>query len=372
MNTHLASAFLPMLLAAHACPADAGRLSPALRRTWHSYLRTYLQDDGRVMDLSDERVTTSEGQAYALVRAAWMDDRPTLDLLLRWTRNNLQHGDPGRLPAWRWGRRKDNTWGILDENSATDADEWMAYALLIAAQRYHAPAYHDQALSLLAQIWDVEVMDVGGRLLPLPGPWARGKDPVPLNPSYLLMFAWRSFALADPSHPWASLIDPSYALLAELMADDQLPPDWVYLSASTGERMPAGTDKSAPDLFAFDAMRIPWTLAAEVRFYDDPRARHLLVTFARLGTWWRSHGSIACRMRADGSPAADGEHVALYGALLPAWGMARPEDADALFEDEIAPRRGIWGRNNDYYGQNWAWLGVALWSGLAVPPESLP
>ena len=62
----------------------------------------------------------------------------------------------------------------------------------------------------------------------------------------------------------------------------------------------------------------------------------------------------------------------MYGSLLPAWDlMASPGDAMQLYEQEIASTRQPWGwgESDDYYSQNWVWFGVALWNGLARPPE---
>ena len=368
MRKALALAGLLLLSRDGLADRESKCASRALQRTWRGYLDRYVQADGRVIDPQSDQSTTSEGQAYALVRAAWIGDRARFDTLLGWTRDNLQHGDPAGLPAWHWGHRPDGSWGILDENSASDADQWMAYALLEAADRWDAPVYRAQAVSLLARIWDSEIADVGGRLLPLLGAWARGMDPVPINPSYLLPFAWRSFAAEDSAHPWASLVDPAYGLLAELMAGDLLPPDWIYLSATTGERMATSPDRPDANLYGYEAMRIPWTLAAEVAFYDEPRARHLLVAFARLGARWHRLGILSSPMQIDGQATGQRESLALYGALLPAWAAARPEYVVPLYEAEVRPTGRVWGKTDDYYGQNWAWLGVALWTGLARAP----
>ncbi len=352
-------------------PAERRPNERALRGAWEDYARSFVQADGRVIDPSSEGASTSEGQAYAMVRAVWANDEKRFDSVRTWTRNNLQRGDPARLPAWKWGKRADGSWGILDENPASDADQLIAWSLLIAAERWLRPELADEARGLLARIWQEEVAEVlGGRWL-LPGPWAAAGRTVVLNPSYFMPFAWRDFAVADPERDWQSLIDPAYTMLASLMAAGRLPPDWVYFSAEDGVREAPPPERADADHYGYEAMRIPWNLAADVIFHDESRARHLLVNFADLGRGWRRSGLIPARMRVDGEPMEAYEHPALYGALLPAWGLVRPEDAPALYANELMPLRSAhgYGGAREYYGQNWVWLGIALWSGQAFTPH---
>lgn len=379
----LAASALVLVLGLAAGPLEAGAHPPresAMRRdvarAWRAYSRRFIQRDGRVVDWGDGGVTTSEGQAYALVRAAWADDRRTFDRVLVWTRDNLQGGDGAALPAWRWGER-DGAWGVLDPNPAADADVWMAYALLLAAQRWEEPRYRAQARGLLAAIWDQEVGEVGPWTLLLPGPWAVGQTPVRLNPSYLLPFAFRSFAAVDPERDWMALVDGSYGLLEALMPLGALPPDWVHLDPETAARTddPPGAPEHSAD-HGYEAFRVAWTLAADARWHDEPRARALLMAYADLGMRYDREGRLAAIVDAGGAPLTAYDSPGFYGSLLAAWGETRPAAAAALFRREIAPLSKMWGHGgwggpDDYYGQNWTWLGVAFWVGVANPPEGL-
>jgi endo-1,4-beta-D-glucanase Y len=76
---------------------------PMLVRAWQSYKDRFIED-GRIVNPKDDRVTTSEGQAYALLQAVYMDDRATFDQVWSWTKTHLQVRDDGLL-AWRWGKR---------------------------------------------------------------------------------------------------------------------------------------------------------------------------------------------------------------------------------------------------------------------------
>jgi endoglucanase len=359
-----------MILAAHMLlwvGLAAGAPAPAaVRAEWGPYVATFIQSDGRVIDRAGDDVSTSEGQAYALVRAAWCDDRATFEQVLRWTRDNLQGGDPVRLPAWRWGRRADGTWGVLDANSASDADQWMAWALVLAADRWRVPAWHEQALGLLQRIWDEETEQAGPRRVLLPGRWEKGKEILTLNPSYWLPFAWRTFARVDPTRDWTSLIDAAYHLWEACRAPSGLPPDWCWVERASGRVVapPKGEELKAG--FGFEAFRIGWTLAAESRWYQDDRARRQLAPFTGLADRWSRERTIPAVIRPDGTPLHTWSYLGLYGALLPAWAEVRHAAAEDVFASELRAARPP-ASAHDYYAHNWVWFGLALWSGLAQP-----
>lgn len=142
---------------AHAADAShRGTAASTLRQTWESYKRVFVQGDGRVIDRERNQVSASEGQAYTMLRAVWMSDRPTFSLVWGWTEDNLREpGDP--LFAWLWGQAGDGGWTVLDPHSAADADEDIALALVLAGRRWHDPAYLSDAHSVLSQIWSAEV-----------------------------------------------------------------------------------------------------------------------------------------------------------------------------------------------------------------------
>lgn len=114
--------------------------------------------------------STSEGQAYALLRAVLINDPATFALTLNWSENNLQGQAAGKrtdsLWAWKWGRKEDGNWGVIDSNFASDGDidaitalilvvEYEAtsqYAMLYAAMQVVKPAIAQELLNRLGRV----------------------------------------------------------------------------------------------------------------------------------------------------------------------------------------------------------------------------
>lgn len=359
----------PLLLSALAAAATVTPSADELRTEWRRYVRDFVQDDGRVIDRGRDDLSTSEGQAYALVRAVWCDDRPAFDLVLRWTRDNLQGGRGEALPAWKWGKRKDGTWGVLDPQPASDADQWMAWALLLAADRWKEPAYRTQGLAIAGAVWTEETTELGGRRVLLPGAWAAWNEPVQLNPSYWLPFAWRRFAAEDPAHDWKGLVDTGYTFFETCRGATGLPVDWCWVDRE-GKVVPPPAGREESTDFGYEAFRVGWTLAAEVSWHGEARARALLGPLAQLADGWAPERPVPARIDATGRPREPWGYAGLVGALLPGWALERPGQAQAIWLQEVRSVRDAPGggaKERDYYAHNWVWFGLALWSGLATP-----
>lgn len=220
---------------------------------WQQFKHDYVSDAGRVIDPSSARkVTTSEGQSYGLFFALVANDRDAFDQLLSWTENNLAAGDlTARLPVWLWGQRKDNNWDVLDPNSASDSDLWIAYSLLEAGRLWDSRRYQTMGTLLLQRIAQEEVVNIPGlgEML-LPGKIGfNDNDRWRLNPSYLPPQLLARFA--SLAGPWKAMAKVNQRLLLE-MAPHGFSPDWVVWQEGKGLQ----SDETRPDIGSYDAIRV--------------------------------------------------------------------------------------------------------------------
>lgn len=248
-----------MLFASVLCGWAAGAAAAASPVSdwsdWDAFAGRFVQADGRVIDLTFERKSTSEGQSYALFFALVANQRAQFDKLLRWTSDNLASGQLGeRLPAWLWGMRADNSWGVKDENSASDGDLWLAYDLLEAARLWHAPAYAVTGRKLLAQISRKEIAVAGSaNTFLLPGAVGFLLDHGRLRsvPSYVPGFLFRYLEVNDPDGPWKkvweSFLRASPRIFASGVAPDAFVVDRNAAILPDTEREPSAS---------YDAIRV--------------------------------------------------------------------------------------------------------------------
>ena len=241
------SSLIPAMASA-AVPCGSGAW-PA----WQAFVSRFVQEDGRVIDLSQEdKRSTSEGQAYAMFFALVANDQAMFDRLLGWTRHNLCGDRPDlNLPAWLWGRSKDGQWGVIDANSAADADLWMAFALLEGARLWRRAGLARAGLNLLQLIRRYELVDLAGfGQMVLPGMHGFIRpDGALLNPSYLPLQLFRRFSWVDPKGPWAGLAQRSAALIRD-SAPNGFSPDWI---AWNGKAFVVDGEKGATG--SYDAIR---------------------------------------------------------------------------------------------------------------------
>ncbi len=198
---------------------------------WKTFKSVYIEQ-GRVIDASDKRlITTSEGQSYALFFALVANDQQTFAQVLNWTQVNLADGDlTARLPAWLWGKKGGGTFGILDDNSASDSDLWIAYALVEAGRLWDNYYYQSLGHLIAARILREETVtldNVGTVLLPAP----RGFDfeeHYRVNPSYVPLQLITRMRALYPQYSWDSMYKASVEMLQQTMPHG-FSPDWVTL-----------------------------------------------------------------------------------------------------------------------------------------------
>ncbi len=336
---------------------------------WHSYSARFIDpQNGRVLsgDVSGpngDQHTTSEGQAYALFFALAANDHPTFDRVLAWTQTNLAGGDLStHLPAWLWGQDKNGAWTVLDSNSASDADVWIAYTLIEAGRLWNSPNDTGLGRALMASIAKNEVVDLPGfgpMLLPGPAGFQHGNTWT-LNPSYLPLFLFDRLAAVDPSGPWHEIARNIPRLLEQSSRHgyamdwvEYVPGDGFYPAAAPA---PAGSSNTSSDEAAgsYDAIRV--YLWAGMIDRDDPMRGAILNAVPAMGVYLAAHDAPPEKISDQGIPSEQAGPMGFSAAVLP-YLRAFPDLSRASARQMIRMNAakdaasGLYGKDKAYYDQ---------------------
>ena len=221
---------------------------------WQRFKLLYMSHDGRIVDASTAaQITTSAGQSYALFFALVGNDREAFDRVLRWTHNHLCGCQLDRkLPASKWGRADDDAWRVLDSNSATDADLWIAYTLGEAARLWNEQRYASLSTGIAGNILRDEAATVPelGKVL-LPGPQGFVTDcGWRLNPSYLPLSLLRGLARQTRQPFWDEIAESSERVILG-SAPNGFAADWVEFT-----RNGFSPDRCSRGAGSYDAIRV--------------------------------------------------------------------------------------------------------------------
>jgi endoglucanase len=321
-------------------PTDQDAVEAARR-----FLDRYVGPDGRVARHDQGGDTVSEGQGYALLLAVAIEDEDRFRTIWRWTHDELQR--PDGLFAWSWRQG-----AVRDDMPAADADVEIAWALVLAAERFDDPDLRLQGVDVAAAVLDHQVERVGEELVLAAGPWATG-DPLVLNPSYLIPAAFRALHAASGDDRWDLLDRSAGSLLATLTEDgSRLPPDWGEVRSDGVPRPTSASGGSGAAQYGLDAARVPIRLASSCRDEDRDLAAALWDPIQRLGG-----GPLVLAHSLDGRALTDGRSSLGAIAAADAAGAAGDQDEAArLLRDAAGHAEEV----PTYYGDAWLALGTLL------------
>ncbi len=301
--------------------ASSARAATCDWPAWSQFKKDYLGEQGRVIDPSDERkITTSEGQSYGLFFALVANDKIAFDTILTWTQNNLAEGALSKqLPAWLWGKTADNQWKVLDTNSASDADMWIAWSLVEAGRLWDRKDYAELGQSLLNRIAKEEVVNVPGLGWSLmPGKSGFAKDGVwKMNPSYLPPQVLAR--MVRYGTPWSKMRGPNTKLLMDT-SPKGFAPDWVSWQKGKGWQMNAKPALAG----SYDAIRV--YLWAGMLSDKDPDKAKLLNHFQPMIAATAQRGAPPEKIAITSGKLQNDGNVAFTASLLPAL-----DDSPALY-----------------------------------------
>ena len=221
---------------------------------------------GRIVDTANQDISHSEGQGYGMLLAAAAGDKTRFDKLWKWTKSTLQRHD--KLFSWRYTPCKfHDARCVSGTNNATDGDELIAWALLRGAERWHNPAYKQEALTIISAIKQKLVIQAYGYtiLIPAENGFPHKDGGIQLNLSYWIFPALQAFYKTTGDPIWQHLITSGTQLIAKARFGHwKLPPDWVRLTANGLTLKDTLTQE-----YGYNAVRIPLYLIWQDSF--DPK-----------------------------------------------------------------------------------------------------
>jgi len=172
----------------------------------------------------------------------------------------------------------------LGTGGATDSDEDMAWALVMAARKWGGSGtlsspYLDLAKAQIGRIWQYEVDHAQGDLL-LPGDtWGSN---IVFNPSYFAPTEYRVFGqVTGKVDEWNRVIDTGYAVIAKSLnatsgnATNGLVPAWCDVNG-----VPKAPSAGSATNYQYDSARMPFRIGQDHCFYGDPRAASYLAAIS--------------------------------------------------------------------------------------------
>ena len=215
-------------------------------------------------------------------------------------------------------------------------------------------------------------------LLLTPGNWHEERPPYLVNPSYFSPGTYRLLEQVAPDPRWKRLRADTYELLDRLcrglggQAGVGLIPDWCRVDAGGRAEPAPGRDTD----FGWEAVRLPWRVALDALWFKERgavrlMAGHFLPFFKKE---WQAKGRLAAVYSYEGKPLVNYESPVMYAGALAAAMAAGDRDFAGQMARKILSAyhrdqsgRAYFATPDNYYANNWAWFGLALYTGWVQP-----
>lgn len=305
----------------------------------------------RVQRPENTNDTVSEGMAYGMLIAAYMNDKTTFDKLWGYSKSYLNSKG---LMAWQISA----SGVVLGSGSASDADEDMALALVLADNKWGG--YKTETTTLINKILAGEV-DASQILRPGDS-W--GVTNV-INPSYLAPAWYRVFQAYTGNSAWAAINTKSYAIFAMTRSTSTgLLPDWT---TDTGASATSVTWDSNRDNFFYDAVRYPWRIAMDYLWFGNSQARSYSND---LGNFFQAIGAsnIKDGYTLNGSVIGVTHNACFVGAAACA---ATAANVNTTFQSSIFNELVSLGTKGNYYCDTLRMISLLVATGKFTNPNEL-
>jgi endo-1,4-beta-D-glucanase Y len=282
--------------------------------------------------------TVSEGIAYGMLAAVYMNDKPVFDGLYSFAKS---HFDSYGLMNWRLNA--DGSVASDGMGSATDADEDMAWALIMASAQWQQGIYLDEAK---AMILAMSTHNIGPDGMLLPGDSWGSTDRT--YPDYFSPAYFRVFAQVSGNRNWSgAILDKNYEILAAVSGTHGLVPDYTtrtYMHTTE---------------YGYDACRTPWRIAMDYCFNGEPRAKTYLDKIGAFFTSQLPVTNFGDRYSLTGTETMSNPNMAFIGTA----GVAGMAGFPQLLNDAFTYGATGTGGNTQYYQQALRLITMLMMSG---------
>jgi endo-1,4-beta-D-glucanase Y len=322
--------------------------------------------------------TVSEGIAYGMLIAVYMDDQPLFDDLWKYAlAHSAKAGSPGMAPntqtiLMNWYIGADgNTGHDPDGNgAATDADEDMAWALVMADKQWGgqgslSKSYTDTSKQLLNDIWMFEIQD---SKLPKNGSGWGGWNS--LNISYFAPAYYRVFAKVTGKGEWGNeVVKTVYETIQGNLTEgngNQSNGLVPAFSNSTGGDAESSNGPLKHN-YQYDSCRTPFRIGLDACLFNDNDAKTYVAKtsgfFAGLGA-----ANVQDGYELNGMPKPEfpdkymGRSAAFIGPA--AVGAMHSSQYQTFVDDawKLLLPNNMW-CGGQYYDESWTMLSLLMMSG---------
>lgn len=333
---------------------NVANASTATQSAYSSWKGTYVVSAGgglRVQRPENGGDTVSEGMGYGMLAAVYMNDQATFDGLWAFTKANLDSNG-----LMNWHLTSSGSVAAGGAGSATDADEDIAFALLMASDQWKGGTYLQDGIDMINAMRNNELFTDGS--IQNGDTWSNTNA---LYPDYFSPAYYRIFAKAADDKYWATVVvDQGYKHLAALTGTAGLVPNSTNLQNSlTASTCNRTNPTYTCDLkYGYDACRTPWRIGMDYCWNDEPRALAYLMA---IGGYFTNNGGVASI--GDGYASPDGPAISRNqnSAFIGPAGVAGMAAGFAKLRDDAFNFNG--GGNNSYFAQSLRVLSMLMMSG---------
>lgn len=271
--------------------------SSILLNQFEAYLKSYYEENGSQarIKFDEDQYTVSEGIGYGMILCVYFSSntksyQSQFDKLWAYYKAHSNNG----VMDWKI----QGFGGTVGSGGATDAEEDVAFALVMAYHQFGNAQYLNDAKTLIAKMRTSEFASDGRHKVG--NQW----DPY-LNPSYVSPAAYEIFKEVDDASFWSKAISTNYNIvLGNRNSSTGIPSGWANMgspySPITGNN---GYNFAGYD---YDAVRAPWRWAWSYAWYGHSQAKDLS---EKLAAWvsTKNFGQLYINMKTDGTANMNAE-----------------------------------------------------------------